>query len=352
MPITHRVILQHHEDLGGSGYPEGRSGESINTFARATRIVDTYDALTSLRPYCAPLKPYEALTVMANEMRSKLDMPMLRRFIRHVADGREEGPFVVRTDVAVAEGQPEEGEVAAPEQMEPSVEAASRADVLGAPDSSSVFEAPAIRLEEPTPADAPAPKEDGEPAGQDEAIPVVQPVLAEPVEAELPVVGPIAAEPVEAEPAVEEPLRAVRDLVEKRDGEVALMRGIMGALRTAITDGPLRRDDPSSPEHIDSDGATARSLAPLVQQMDDARAQLAASAPSEPEARRRHADALDALDAVRAGLLRLAGRPKTGAGGQEPEDSARADRRRQMSEEPEVAEREPIRFRPERRKAG
>lgn len=45
------VILYHHEQWNGSGYPAGLSGEAIPLVARIFMVCDVYDALTSVRPY-------------------------------------------------------------------------------------------------------------------------------------------------------------------------------------------------------------------------------------------------------------------------------------------------------------
>ncbi|MFC1929226.1 HD-GYP domain-containing protein, partial [Chloroflexota bacterium] len=49
-PIT-QVILQHHERLDGSGYPEGLSGEDIIFEARILGVADVVEAMSSHRPY-------------------------------------------------------------------------------------------------------------------------------------------------------------------------------------------------------------------------------------------------------------------------------------------------------------
>ncbi|MCU0664106.1 MAG: HD domain-containing protein [Myxococcota bacterium] len=45
------LVLQHHERWDGKGYPTGRAGKSIYIGARIFAIIDTYDAMTSDRPY-------------------------------------------------------------------------------------------------------------------------------------------------------------------------------------------------------------------------------------------------------------------------------------------------------------
>lgn len=45
------AVLYHHEDYDGGGYPEGIVGEKIPLLARIIRVVDSYDAMNSDRPY-------------------------------------------------------------------------------------------------------------------------------------------------------------------------------------------------------------------------------------------------------------------------------------------------------------
>lgn len=45
------IILAHHERRNGSGYPRGLSGDNIPMFARIFAVSDSFDAMTSDRPY-------------------------------------------------------------------------------------------------------------------------------------------------------------------------------------------------------------------------------------------------------------------------------------------------------------
>jgi putative nucleotidyltransferase with HDIG domain len=45
------VVMHHHESWDGRGYPDGLKGEEIPLFARIFALCDTYDAITSDRPY-------------------------------------------------------------------------------------------------------------------------------------------------------------------------------------------------------------------------------------------------------------------------------------------------------------
>ncbi|NPA49433.1 MAG: response regulator [Thermodesulfobacteria bacterium] len=46
-----RIIRYHHERFDGQGYPEGLRGEEIPLLARILAVADTYDAMTTRRPY-------------------------------------------------------------------------------------------------------------------------------------------------------------------------------------------------------------------------------------------------------------------------------------------------------------
>jgi PAS domain S-box-containing protein/putative nucleotidyltransferase with HDIG domain len=48
-----QIVLQHHERMNGSGYPEGISGEEIILEARILAVADTVEAMSSHRPYRA-----------------------------------------------------------------------------------------------------------------------------------------------------------------------------------------------------------------------------------------------------------------------------------------------------------
>ena len=45
------VVLHHHEWHNGKGYPHGLQGDEIHIYAQILSIADTYDAMTSSRPY-------------------------------------------------------------------------------------------------------------------------------------------------------------------------------------------------------------------------------------------------------------------------------------------------------------
>lgn len=85
--IARNIVLHHHEMMDGSGYPQGLKGEKIPLEARIATVADTFDALTSRRPYKEPWsidRAFEELHSMAGA--GKLD----QRCVKALWDHREE----------------------------------------------------------------------------------------------------------------------------------------------------------------------------------------------------------------------------------------------------------------------
>ncbi len=66
-------IELHHEALNGRGYPYGLKGDQIPLLARVIAVADTFDALTTNRPYQKAHDPIEALRIIENLSGQRLD---------------------------------------------------------------------------------------------------------------------------------------------------------------------------------------------------------------------------------------------------------------------------------------
>lgn len=72
----------HHERYDGRGYPDALKGEGIPLFSRIILIADTFDAMTSTRPYRKGL-PYEvAFAELIEFSGSQFDPKLVEYFIR------------------------------------------------------------------------------------------------------------------------------------------------------------------------------------------------------------------------------------------------------------------------------
>ncbi|MBZ5680167.1 MAG: HD domain-containing protein [Acidobacteriia bacterium] len=66
-------IELHHEALDGRGYPYGLQGDQIPLLARVIAVADTFDALTTNRPYQHAHTPEDALKIIQNLAGKRLD---------------------------------------------------------------------------------------------------------------------------------------------------------------------------------------------------------------------------------------------------------------------------------------
>lgn len=67
--IAKEMILHHHENFDGSGYPDGLLSEDQSLLVRMIRIVDFYDAVHFDRPYRLGLSEFETIALMEKNAR-------------------------------------------------------------------------------------------------------------------------------------------------------------------------------------------------------------------------------------------------------------------------------------------
>jgi len=85
------AVLYHHERLDGTGYPYGLRAEGIPIEARIVAVADTYDALTSNRPYRNACSESEARRVLAEEAKARLDGRAVRALFHALDFTRRSG---------------------------------------------------------------------------------------------------------------------------------------------------------------------------------------------------------------------------------------------------------------------
>ncbi len=81
------VIEQHHERFDGAGYPRGLAGTDISIEARILAVADTYDAMTSSRPYRQALSHETALTEIRQQAGTQFDPAVANAFLDLAQNG-------------------------------------------------------------------------------------------------------------------------------------------------------------------------------------------------------------------------------------------------------------------------
>ncbi|TET54893.1 MAG: HD domain-containing protein [Anaerolineales bacterium] len=76
------IIYAHHERYDGTGYPQGLAGEKIPLGARIFALVDTYDAVTSQRPYRRARSHDEAVQEIEGQVSTQFDPAVVAAFLK------------------------------------------------------------------------------------------------------------------------------------------------------------------------------------------------------------------------------------------------------------------------------
>ena len=98
--VAHDVIAFHHERWDGTGYPWGLAGERIPLAARLFAVVDSFDAMTSQRPYRDPMTLDEALVEITQHAGRQFDPAIVTAFLPLARDLHEPAYSSVRLDDA------------------------------------------------------------------------------------------------------------------------------------------------------------------------------------------------------------------------------------------------------------
>jgi putative nucleotidyltransferase with HDIG domain len=76
------IVEHHHEHFAGGGYPAGIAGDEIPPGSRIMAVADAYDAMTSTRPYRAPLTVEEARRQLLVNRGSQFDPDVVESFMK------------------------------------------------------------------------------------------------------------------------------------------------------------------------------------------------------------------------------------------------------------------------------
>src|SRR5260370_14585554 len=81
-------MYMHHEMINGQGYPQGLKGDEIPLMARIVSVADTFDAMTTERPYQRAMELEAALTRLKSFIGTRYDARVVAAFIAACETGQ------------------------------------------------------------------------------------------------------------------------------------------------------------------------------------------------------------------------------------------------------------------------
>ena len=86
------VVLHHHENFDGTGYPDGLAGPEIPLGARIFALADQYDALISDRPYHSGAKREEVAEIIKRSAGTRFDPAVVQAFLEVMKQEKSKPP--------------------------------------------------------------------------------------------------------------------------------------------------------------------------------------------------------------------------------------------------------------------
>jgi putative nucleotidyltransferase with HDIG domain len=105
-PELTAMVRHHHERLDGTGYPDALRGSEIPLGARIIAVADTFDAITSTRPYRPAKAHSKAIEILAEEAGSRLDPTGVAAFHAYYVESWPRPRWTPRRNVAASGGPP------------------------------------------------------------------------------------------------------------------------------------------------------------------------------------------------------------------------------------------------------
>ncbi len=98
LQVAHQIAISHHEKWNGRGYPMGLAGDKIPLAGRIVCLPDTFDALTSRRPYKDPYPVEIAYDIIRKEREQHFDPDIVDAFMDAIEEIQK-----IKADVGLAE---------------------------------------------------------------------------------------------------------------------------------------------------------------------------------------------------------------------------------------------------------
>ena len=83
------LILHHHERWDGKGYPDGLKKEEIPIECRILAILDSYDAMTSDRPYKKGIDSETAVKELLCNAGTQFEKELVEVFVEYIREKTE-----------------------------------------------------------------------------------------------------------------------------------------------------------------------------------------------------------------------------------------------------------------------
>ena len=83
------IILHHHEKYNGTGYPNNLKGEEIPYLARILSVIDSFDAMTSNRPYNIRKSYDEGIDELRKFSGIQFDKEIVEKFIEVIQENKD-----------------------------------------------------------------------------------------------------------------------------------------------------------------------------------------------------------------------------------------------------------------------
>ena len=87
------MIMHHHERWDGQGYPAGLKGHQIPFGARVIAVADSFEAMTSDRPYRKALSSDEAIQTLLEGRGKQWELNIVNAFVDMVISRMDEKPI-------------------------------------------------------------------------------------------------------------------------------------------------------------------------------------------------------------------------------------------------------------------
>lgn len=93
------AILQHHERIDGSGYPNGLKDRQIGLYGKIIAVCDVFDAMTQNRVYKNRVTPFDSFQMFLTIGLSSFDTHILTVFLKHIS------PYYIGIQIVLNNGK-------------------------------------------------------------------------------------------------------------------------------------------------------------------------------------------------------------------------------------------------------